>query len=472
MTNWLPNLSTGTGPLYMRLADHIETAISNGELAAGTKLPPQRNLAYDLGVTIGTVSRAYSLVHERGLVSGEVGRGTYVNSRHTPTPSVHIGQAANTSNAAVSAAETKQLSKLDTTAAPTVGQGVLIERHLSDIMAERAAQVASYARDFPEEWSVAGARWLAQNGWTPSPENIVPTIGAHAAVMGIIGAVTSPGDRIAFEHLTYSQISRSAALAGRRIALVDSDENGIIPEDFERVCAQQHPKMIFLMSSGQNPTSTTLPLERRKAIADIAHRHNVWIIEDNLYGAMCRDDIPLIAQLAPEQTFLVGSLSKSVAAGVRGGWVACPPHFGTRVRTAHKMMTGGLPFLLAELCARLVLSGDAHRIRQDCIAEVNAREQMVRQIFSGLEFNSNPDIAFVWLKLPEPWLSGTFRNAARKEGILIDDEDEFKAGRSEKVYHRVRISFSAPNTREELARHLHTLRRLLDNGSVSYDSMA
>jgi DNA-binding transcriptional MocR family regulator len=97
---------------------------------------------------------------------------------------------------------------------------------------------------------------------------------------------------------------------------------------------------------------------------------------------------------------------------------------------------------------------------------------MVRQIFSGLEFNSNPDIAFVWLKLPEPWLSGTFRNAARKEGILIDDEDEFKAGRSEKVYHRVRISFSAPNTREELARHLHTLRRLLDNGSVSYDSMA
>lgn len=472
MTNWLPNLSTGTGPLYMRLADHIETAISNGELAAGTKLPPQRNLAYDLGVTIGTVSRAYSVVHERGLVSGEVGRGTYVNGRHTPTPSVHIAQAANISTAQPPLIETRQLFKLDTTAAPSVGQSALIERHLMDITTERSSQVASYARDFPEEWSVAGSRWLAQNNFAPSPENIVPTLGAHAAVMGIIGAVTSPGDRIAFEHITYSQISRSASLAGRRIALVDSDENGIIPEDFERVCAQQHPKMIFLMSAGQNPTSATLPLERRKAIADIAHRHNVWIVEDNLYGAMCRDQVPLIAELAPEQTFLVGGLSKSVAAGVRGGWVACPPHFASRIRTAHKMMTGGLPFLLAELCSRLVLSGDAHTIRRDCIAEINAREKIVRQVFSGLEFNSNPDIAFVWLKVPEPWLSGTFRNAARKEGILIDDEDEFKAGRTDKVYHRVRISFSAPNTREELTQHLQILRRLLDNGSASYDSMA
>lgn len=472
MTNWLPNLSDGNGPLYMRLADHIETAISNGELASGTKLPPQRNLAYDLGVTIGTVSRAYSLVHERGLVSGEVGRGTYVNGRHTPDPSTPIDHGPSSFGGTRQPPETPELFRLDTTAAPQVGQSVLIEQHLSSIMQERSVQVAGYAREFPEEWSLAGSRWLSQNGWTPNPENVVPTLGAHAAVMGIIAAMTSPGDRIAFEHVTYSQISRSASLAGRRIALVDSDENGIIPDDFERVCAQQHPKMIFLMSSGQNPTSATLPLERRKTIADIARRHNVWIVEDNLYGAMCRDETPLIAELAPDQTFLVGGLSKSVAAGVRGGWVACPPHFGSRIRTAHKMMTGGLPFLLAELCARLVLSGDAHDIRRDCIAEINVREKIAREIFSGFEFNSNPDIAFLWLKLPEPWLSGTFRNAARKEGILIDDEDEFKAGRSEKVYHRVRISFSAPQTHDELAHYLHILRRLLDNGSASYDSVA
>ncbi|MGG2475509.1 GntR family transcriptional regulator, partial [Rhizobium sp. BR5] len=87
MTNWLPDITEGIGPIYLRLADSIEAAISDGVLQAGSKLPPQRNLAYDLGVTIGTISRAYGLIHERGLVSGEVGRGTYVNERKTPAPS-------------------------------------------------------------------------------------------------------------------------------------------------------------------------------------------------------------------------------------------------------------------------------------------------------------------------------------------------------------------------------------------------
>ncbi len=78
MTTWLPDLSTGDGPLYVRLADQIETSIESGDLKAGAKLPPQRDLAFDIGITIGTVGRAYALARERGLVNGEVGRGTYV----------------------------------------------------------------------------------------------------------------------------------------------------------------------------------------------------------------------------------------------------------------------------------------------------------------------------------------------------------------------------------------------------------
>ncbi len=136
------------------------------------------------------------------------------------------------------------------------------------------------------------------------------------------------------------------------------------------------------------------------------------------------------------------------------------------------MMTGGLPFMLAELNARLVNSGDAHDIRKDCIAELNGREAIARRVFAGLDFNSLPDIAFMWLRLPEPWLSGTFRNAAMKEGVLIDDEDEFKAGRAEKVFHRVRVSFSGPSSREELTHGFSILRHLLDNGSAGYESVA
>ncbi|MFK0382277.1 PLP-dependent aminotransferase family protein [Agrobacterium sp. NPDC090273] len=472
MTNWLPDITKGDGPIYLRLADSIEGAISDGTLGAGTKLPPQRNLAYDLGVTIGTISRAYALIHERGLVSGEVGRGTYVNERKSPTPQTQATPTTAAFGGTRHGLDVKGEFRMNTTAAPDIGQSALIGAHIGEIARDCPSEITNYIRALPDSWCIAGARWLSQNGWSPKPENIVSTLGAHAGVMSVITAMTAPGDRIVFEPLTYSHISRSAALAGRRVTLVEADDKGIVPEDFERVCAQQHPKMIFLMSAGQNPTCATLPEERRRMIADIARKYGVWIIEDNLYGAMTREEIPLIAEFAPDMTFVVGGLSKSVAAGVRGGWVACPAQFSSRIRISHSMMTGGLPFMLAELNARLVNSGDAHDIRRDCLAEINQREAIARKVLAGMEFNSLPDIAFLWLKLPEPWLSGTFRSAAAREGVLIDDEDEFKAGRAEKVYHRVRISFSGPSTQQEMTEAFGILRRLLDNGSAGYESVA
>ena len=153
-----------------------------------------------------------------------------------------------------------------------------------------------------------------------------------------------------------------------------------------------------------------------------------------------------MAELAPERTFHVGGLSKTVAAGVRGGWVSCPANFAPRVQTAHKMVTGGIPFLLGELASELVLSGEADAIRADVRREIEGREAIARQSFAGLEFNSHRLAPFLWMKLPEPWLSTTFKNAAANEGVLIDDEDEYKPGRTERIYHRIRVGFSAPTT--------------------------
>jgi DNA-binding transcriptional MocR family regulator len=117
-----------------------------------------------------------------------------------------------------------------------------------------------------------------------------------------------------------------------------------------------------------------------------------------------------------------------------------------------------------------VLDGHALALRRKAVEEIRAREQLAREALSGFEFNAHPHVPFLWLKLPEPWLSGTFKNAAIAEGVLIDDEDEFKAGRSDKVYHRVRVAFSSPQRRDDVAAGLMTLRRLLENGSAGYDS--
>ncbi|PBB32621.1 PLP-dependent aminotransferase family protein [Mesorhizobium sp. WSM3868] len=469
MTNWLPDLASGSGPLYQRLADSIESDIDKGVIDAGSKLPPQRDLAYDIGTTVGTVGRAYQLLRERGLVSGEVGRGTYVLAQRAESPKPEL-QPATLGTRLIDAPSGKL--RFDSTAAPDVGQGALIAELLARTAEEHPHDISSYTRDFPERWFEAGGLWLKRNSFHPSPDSIVPTLGTHAAVMAAIAALTTPGDTIVFEHLTYSQISRSAGLIGRRTALVSADDEGLDPDDFERVCAQKHPKMMFVMPTAKNPTLVTLSAERRQAIARIAREYNVVLIEDDLYGELTDDPTPLLAEYAPERTIVAGGLSKSVAAGVRGGWLSCPPAYRHRIRVAHKMMTGGLPFLLAEVGTRLVMSGQASDIRRRCIAEIQARLHVVRETLVGFDFKARDNVPFVWLTLPDPWLSGTFKNACLAQGVLIDDEDEFKAGRSEQVFHGVRFGVSQPGQSKDVAGGVAVIRRLLDEGRAGYDSFS
>jgi DNA-binding transcriptional MocR family regulator len=469
MTNWLPDLDNGKGPLYLRLAERIESDIAGGVLAPGTKLPPQRNLAFDIGVTIGTVGRAYNLIRERGLVSGEVGRGTYVTD-HKETSLVPPAPHTEPFGGTRGPVATPGKIRMDSTAAIEVGQSDAMERLLAEITKQYPSEIASYSRTLPASWQQAGSKWLSAAGWVPEPASIVPTLGAHSAILAVIAAITVPGDRIAFEDLTYCSAARSVNLMGRRSIIMQTQNGSATPDDFERHCAQQHPKLVFLMPSLHNPTATTMPEEHRREIVEIARRYNVWIVEDEIYGSLTEHDHIRIADLAPERTFHIGGLSKSVAAGVRGGWVACPPHLAPRVLTAHKMVTGGMPFIMAELGAQLVNSGEADTIRTKVRAEVTAREAVARSVFAGMDFISQPLSPFLWIKLPDPWLSATFKNAALNEGVLIDDEDEFKPGRTEKVFHRVRLGISVPKTREEVTQGFTILRRLMETDNASYDS--
>ncbi|MDQ6433111.1 PLP-dependent aminotransferase family protein [Mesorhizobium sp. LHD-90] len=472
MTNWLPDLSKGTGPLYLRLADQIETDIGGGALPPGEKLPPQRNLAFDIGVTIGTVTRAYAVARERGLVSGEVGRGTYVLDRNVEEPPARSAAQPLPERLTIIPEATPAQIKLrmDTTSAPDVGQAAIIHDLLGQITLKHADKIGDYTRAWPQEWREAGRKWLASGDWAPDPQSIVPTTGVHAAIMAVIAAVTAPGDKIAFEQLTYASISRSANLIGRRSVVFANDGNGADADDFERLCAQQHPKLVFLMPAVQNPTLSVVPIERLNAIVEVARKYNVWLIEDAIFATLLENRYTPLAALAPERTFHVGGLSKAVAAGVRGGFAACPAHMAPRVQTAHKMVTGGLPFILAELTAQLVNSGQAEAIREKVRREIAEREALARRIFDGIEFSSHRNIPYLWMKLPEPWLSGTFKQVAANEGVLIDDEDEYKPARAEKVFHRIRIGFSMPSKREQVVGGFNTLRRLLDHGSAGYDS--
>lgn len=463
MTNWLPSIEDPSQPLYIEIADAIEEGITNGELKVGSKLPPLRNVAFDIGVTVGTVSRAYALACERGLVSGEVGRGTYVLAADTPAlPSINTPPEMVGNNLA--SKTKKQIVNFGYTSATDIGQSQTIASFASEISKSNPGKIMDYIREIPQEWRVAGQNWLSNANWIPDIENVIPTNGAHAAIVSIITSITSPGDKIAFEGLTYCSLARATQLLGRRIVITEFDESGIIPESFERLCAQQHPKLLYTMPSVQNPTLAKLSLERRKQIAEIAHRYNVYVVEDAIYAPLVDDETPPISYFLPDRGFNVGGLSKAVSAGIRAGWVSCPPRYATRISNAHKMATGGASYWLTELASQLVLSDEADRISQNVKEENKERLYLARIHLGNHQYNFHDTCPYLWLKLPEPWLSGTFKKALEEEGIVVSGEDEFKPARSDRSFYGVRLGLSSFEKREDLNAPFKKISALLDSG--------
>ena len=207
MTNWLPDLARAPARSICGLPTGSKHDIDSGALPPATKLPPQRDLAFDIGVTIGTVGRAYALVRERGLVSGEVGRGTFVLGARKPTRRT-APEALTPTGWQVRALWMQPVESCAWTAPRRPSRP---ERSIEAVLA------TIILRDHPDEVArlyahisaslVRGRQPLAgrATAFGPAPDTIVSTLGAHAGgASAVIAAMTAPGDKIAFEHLTYS----------------------------------------------------------------------------------------------------------------------------------------------------------------------------------------------------------------------------------------------------------------------------
>ena len=463
VTNLWPELVPGSGPLYQRLAERLEHDIANGKLAEGDKLPPQRDLAFDIGTTVGTVGRAYALLRERGLVSGEVGRGTFVLARR-PNLAVSLRESA------TYLSPKSGITRYDLAPACDVGQSVVLADTIAAICRDNPRFVASFGVN-PDHWLEAGRIWLSRGGFEPTEDMVVVTSGSHVSLMAVVSAVTRPGDTVLFEELSTPPGARGVIELGRRVATIRIDKYGAIPEDFRAACAQQHPKLAVLTPTASCPTTSTMPVDRRTAIAEIAREFSVLLVEDDQFGRLSCDPSPLLACFAPERTFVVGGLSASVAHGLKGAWIASPPAWRDRVRIAFKLLSGGLTYLNAETSARLVLSGDAARIETRVAAQNRLTTAIASEVLAGYQFDSTPNLAALWLALPDTWNSSSFKQAVQQKGYLIDDEDEFKTGRSERLFHRVWLGLSGHTDPAELRRGVSVIRTLLDEGQAGYERL-
>ncbi|ABS63747.1 putative transcriptional regulator, GntR family [Parvibaculum lavamentivorans DS-1] len=461
------------GPRYRAIADALRDAIKMGTLLPGTKLPPLRDLAYELGVTVGTVSRAYALAASRGEVSGEVGRGTFVLGAPTgKAASSGVGSAAfltipDTTQAAMKAAY-----------APPAGQTEVIRAVMTELLAEPQPQDApslfnSYLTPGGDaRQREAAAAWLAHGDYKPQADELIICSGAQQGILAAILSATEPGDTILTEALTYQAMVVQATLLGRRVSPVDIDGEGIEPGALSRAASETRPAALFIVPTLQNPTSAIMSEERRREIAEIARRHEFAIIEDDVYGALAPERPVPIAHILPEQTYYVTSLAKSVGCGLRVGFLKPPAAMLERTRAINHAFGQTVPPLMARLATRLMENGDGTMLTGKLREEMCARHEIAAAALKGRKLAAHPASLYVWMALPDTWHAHVFVEAARARGVAIAAGEDFMVGRTDRASRHVRLAIGQPQSREELAAGLGIVSELLDAGPISSSLVA
>jgi DNA-binding transcriptional MocR family regulator len=426
--------------------------IGDGRLPAGTRLPPQRELAYRLGVTVGTVSRAYALAAQRGLVSGEVGRGTFVRDAAAP-----VDRASRASDGAGDAI------KLTINAPPDPCYRAVLGERLAALAAGSGAAFDLWGYT-PKpgllEHRAAGARWIGGVGVPAAPERTLLTGGAHQAIVVAFAALARSGDRVLIEALAYSGVCHVAERCGVRLHGLAMDDEGLLPEALAAACRADGARLLFVNPTAHNPTTATMSIARREAIVALARRHDLIVIEDDVYGRLPEERLPPLAALAPERTVYIGSASKSVAPGLRLGVLLCPPQLVQRLADAQHDLFLTCPPLMAELFTQLVRDGTAEQLAARQRQEAMVRQLIAREVLGARAHMAQPTSYHLWLPLPPPWRTAEFIEHVGERGVMVDPATAFAVDRA-RAPHAVRVSLSAAANHDRLRRGLQVLAEAL-----------
>jgi len=466
MNDWVPDLRARKGPRYKRIVAALEDDIVTGRLAPGTRLPTHRALADALGLTAGTVTRAYKEAERRRLVHGHVGRGTFVG---TPPESVaHAGPSESDDDAhRVAAAAGVPAWRAGPEPAPT---GPPYD--LSEIVPASGPQRAIWRRILediardprpladPEAATLAarkaGSRWVSRGGLAAMPRRVLATSGGSAALTAALAAVAAPGETVLTESLTDPGLRGIANLLGLNIKPLVSDEQGVRPESFELACWSRESRVLYCMPTLQTPNNATMPDNRREELARIARKYDAHIVENDVFGALVpRPQAPL-ARLAPDRCFYVASLAKCLDPALAVGFLVPPDSLAERVAAILRAMNGTPPVLEALAATRWIEGGYADSIVEFQRAEAAARVEMAH-VALGPAVAGTPSHALqVWLPLPERWRADEFAARCAEKGVTVAPASHFAAGRSA-TPHAVCIGLGAAAARQDLSDALGTI---------------
>ncbi|MCI8509683.1 MAG: PLP-dependent aminotransferase family protein [Lachnospiraceae bacterium] len=447
--SWKPDLSNIRGPKYIALAELLEDDIKSGKLKAGTKLPPQRELADFLDLNLSTISKVYKLCEQKGLLSASVGNGTYVSSDADAETVLLCGK------------EDSHIIEMGAIV-PFVTSNLKVRQYTESLMKKPdALNLFSYG--IPEgtkRQRKAGVTWLQKSGFYTDIEHIVPAAGGQNALTAALGAFFESGDKIGTEPMTYPGVKTAAKLFGIHLLPVRSYNNEMTEEGIRYALQNENIKGLYVIPDYQNPTAHIMSLETRKMIARVADEENLLVIEDGINNLLEKDPMPPIASFAPEQVVYISSLSKTVSPGLRTAFIHVPDKFHEKLVTALYSMNISISPLLATVSAALIEDGAADEIIAERKKGIMERNLIVNRILDGFVMSSELTAPLRYIQLPQYFTGKSFEICAKQAGVEVYGAERFSVGNKvpEKT---VRISVTTPPSVEVLTDGVERLRKLL-----------
>ena len=453
MAIWTPDLTNKTGPKYRQIAEAIANAISKGTLRPGTRLPPHRILAYELGISPNTTNRAYAECVKTGLLCGETGRGTFVRiMQPAQSQDTHADLHRPTAGPI-------DLSRN----LPFPGDSAeYLAQTLTELGRSRDLQALMDYQTSPGlvHHLSAGRQWLEAMGVPALLEQTLITCGAQHGIMAALMAATQPSDILLTEALTYAPVPAMASGLGLKVHAIAMDESGIIPDALETVCRSLRVKAVYLTPTIQTPTTATLDETRRKAVADVARKYDLILIEDDVYGPLRPVPALPIARLAPERTIYISSTSKCLAPGLRVAFLHAPAPLIQPLCRAVQLSCWMPPPLMVEVAARWMNDTTSDKLITAQRREAAKRQAMATKILGAWSIQSDPSGFHVWLNLPSQWRTQAFCRAAADRGIKLAPGTLFALGGRHDP-NAVRISLSHEPDRQRVMQGLSIIQELL-----------
>lgn len=446
--DWYPTLPFGEGPRYIQIVAALKSDIASGRVAGGQRLPTHREMASQLGLSVGTISKAYALAERERLISGQVGRGTFVLP-----PANNIGVVE-------SAAGTEQVN-LALNAPPPTGEAAIFAKVLNEIAAgdEFPSLLGYLPHQGIRRHRAAISRWLGRHGTRVEQSNIYITNGAQHAISVALRLLAQPGTPILAENLPYSGLTALALMEDYVLHGVAIDERGLVPDALEAALRETRAKVLCCTPTIQPATGSIMPAERRREIADIIHRYDAWIIEDDVYSFLCPNPPPTLSSFLPERSFYVISFAKCLMPGLRIGALHAPATFRDRIVNAIRSTGWMANATMSEAVVRMIESGALEnqiRLKRNAAAE---RTELAHNILGSYLHPTDVPAFHAWLKMPAGRTASSLAAKAALRGITLATPSPLSTASG--VAPGIRVCLGAASTPERLRSALHVLDSIL-----------